>query len=85
MFDQGEQEERNHVIRETSINEQDDNKRRHMLQTIQSPILAFKPPNPQDIRNKKTNEQIIKKPGEQKPRNKMIREIRRKTRRKKQG
>ena len=56
-----------------------------MLQTIQAPILAFKSPNPQDIRNKKTKEQIIKKPGEQEARNKMIREIRRKTRRKEQG
>ena len=47
MLDQGGQEERNHVIWETSIKEQDDNKKeRHMLQTIQSPILAFKPPNP---------------------------------------
>ena len=32
-----------------------------MFQTIQSPILVFKPPNPQDIRNKKTKEQMIKK------------------------
>ena len=32
-----------------------------MLQTIQSPILAFKPPNLQDIRNNKTKEQMIKK------------------------
>ena len=46
MLGQGKQEERNHVIWET---------------TTQSPILAFKPPNPQDIRNKKTKEQIIKK------------------------
>ena len=62
MLDQGEQEEKNHVIWETSIKgtrwQQEE---RHMFQTIQSPILAFKPPNLQDIRNNKTKEQMIKK------------------------
>ena len=57
MLGQGEQEGRNHVIWETSRKEQDDNKKKGTcFKTIQSAILAFKPPNPQDIRKKKTKE-----------------------------
>ena len=82
MLDQGEQEEKSHVIWETSIKgtrwQQEE---RHMLQTIQSPILAFKPPKPpghKEQEDKGTNDQ-------ENQGNTMIREMRRKTRRKEQG
>ena len=62
MLDQGEQEDKNHVIWETSTKEQDDNKKKGTcFKPSSPPILAFKPPNPQDIRNKKTKEHMIKK------------------------
>ena len=52
-----------------------------MLQTIQSPILAFKPPKTQGTRKQRNT--LSRQPGAQKERNKMIRETRK--RRKEQG
>ena len=60
MLDQGEQEEKNHVIWETSIKEQDDNKKKGTCFKPSSPqlwLLNPKPPGHKEQEDKGTNDQ----------------------------